>query len=158
MAIQQSTFRKSSEEFRKKFERFTISTDVIVGFPTETKEDFEHTLEMIQETRPDIVNLSRYSARSGTKAALMDQVDVSDMVQRSKKLSELVNKISHERNQEWVGWKGDVLFDEISEDTIKGRNYAYKPVFVQEKIDLGQKIKVKITRAAKHGLYGQIAS
>lgn len=151
-------FRKSSEEFRKKFERFTISTDVIVGFPTETEEDFEHTLEMIQETRPDIVNLSRYSARSGTKAALMDQVSVSDMMQRSKKLSEIVNKISRERNQEWIGWKGDVLFDEISEDTTKGRNYAYKPIFVQEKIKLGQKIKVEITRAAKHGLYGQIAS
>ncbi|MFZ1077719.1 MAG: tRNA (N(6)-L-threonylcarbamoyladenosine(37)-C(2))-methylthiotransferase [Nitrosotalea sp.] len=151
-------FRKSSETFRKKFERFTVSTDVIIGFPTETEEDFEQTLDMIHETRPDIVNLSRYSARPGTKAALMDQVSVSDMMERSKKLSEMVNKISQERNQEWVGWKGEVLFDEISDDTIKGRNYAYKPVFVQEKIKLGQRIKVEITRAAKHGLYGQIAS
>jgi MiaB/RimO family radical SAM methylthiotransferase len=151
-------FKKSSETFRKKFEKFTISTDVIVGFPTETEEDFEQTFDMIQETRPDIVNLSRYSARPGTKAALMDQVNVSDMMERSKKLSEIVNKISQERNQEWVGWKGDVLFDEISEDTVKGRNYAYKPVFVQEKIKLGQRIKVEITRATKHGLHGRIAS
>jgi len=151
-------FRRSSETFRKKFGKFTISTDVIVGFPTETEEDFEQTLDMIQETRPDVVNLSRYSARPGTKAALMDQVSVSEMMVRSKKLSEVVNKISQERNQEWVGWKGDVLFDEISEDTIKGRNYAYKPVFVQEKVKLGQRIKVEITRASKHGLYGQIAS
>ncbi|MGB9002333.1 MAG: tRNA (N(6)-L-threonylcarbamoyladenosine(37)-C(2))-methylthiotransferase [Nitrosotalea sp.] len=151
-------FRKSSETFRKKFEKFTVSTDVIVGFPTESEEDFEQTLDMIQETRPDIVNLSRYSARPGTKAALMDQANVSDMMERSKKLSEIVNKISQERNQEWIGWKGEVLFDEISGDTIKGRNYAYKPIFVQEKIKLGQRMKVEITRAAKHGLYGQIAS
>jgi len=151
-------FRKSSEIFRKKFEKFTVSTDVIVGFPTETEEDFEQTLDMIRETRPDIVNLSRYSARPGTEAALMDQVSVSDRLERSKKLSEMVNKISQERNQEWIGWKGDVLFDEISDDAIKGRNYAYKPIFIQEKIKLGQRIKVKITRAAKHGLYGQIAS
>lgn len=151
-------FRRSSEMFRKKFERFTVSTDVIVGFPTETEEDFEQTLDMIQETRPDVVNLSRYSARSGTKAALMEQVNVSDVMERSKKLSEMVNKISQERNQEWIGWKGEVLFDEISDDATKGRNYAYKPIFVQEKIKLGQRIKVEITRAAKHGLYGQIAS
>lgn len=151
-------FRRSSEKFRKKFGKFTISTDVIVGFPTETEEDFEQTLDMIQETRPDVVNLSRYSARPGTKAALMDQISVSEMMERSKKLSEVVNKISQERNQEWTGWKGDVLFDEISEDTIKGRNYAYKPIFIQEKIKLGQRIKVEITRASKHGLYGQIAS
>ncbi len=151
-------FRKSSEIFRKKFEKFTVSTDVIVGFPTETEKDFEQTLDMIRETRPDIVNLSRYSARPGTKAALMDQVNVSNMVERSKKLSEIVSKISQERNQEWIGWKGEVLFDEISDDTIKGRNYAYKPVFVQEKIKIGQRMKVEITRATKHGLYGHIAS
>lgn len=151
-------FRKSSEIFRKKFEKFTVSTDVIVGFPTETEKDFEQTLDMIRETRPDIVNLSRYSARPGTKAALMDQVNVSDIVERSKKLSEIVSKISQERNQEWIGWKGEVLFDEISDDTIKGRNYAYKPVFVQEKIKIGQRMKVEITRATKHGLYGHIAS
>ncbi|MGB6464025.1 MAG: tRNA (N(6)-L-threonylcarbamoyladenosine(37)-C(2))-methylthiotransferase [Nitrosotalea sp.] len=151
-------FRRSSEIFRKKFEKFTVSTDVIVGFPTETEEDFEQTLDMIQETRPDIINLSRYSARPGTKAALMNQISISDMMERSKKVSEMINKISQERNQEWVGWKGEVLFDEISDDTIKGRNYAYKPVFVQEKIKLGQRIKVEITRVAKHGLYGRIAS
>ncbi|MGI0101568.1 MAG: tRNA (N(6)-L-threonylcarbamoyladenosine(37)-C(2))-methylthiotransferase [Nitrosotalea sp.] len=151
-------FRKSSAAFRKKFEEFTISTDIIVGFPTETEEDFEQTLGMIQETRPDIINLSRYSARPGTKAALMDQVNVSDTMRRSKKVSEMINKISQERNQEWVGWKGDVLFDEISDDTIKGRNYAYKSVIVQEKVRLGQRVKVEITRATKHGLYGQIAS
>jgi threonylcarbamoyladenosine tRNA methylthiotransferase CDKAL1 len=151
-------FIRSSEAFRKKFEKFTVSTDIIVGFPTETEEDFEKTLDMIQETRPDIINLSRYSARPGTKAALMDQINVSDIMQRSKKVFEAANKISQERNQEWIGWKGEVLFDEISDDTVKGRNYAYKPVIVQEKVRLGQRIKVEITRATKHGLYGRIAS
>jgi threonylcarbamoyladenosine tRNA methylthiotransferase CDKAL1 len=151
-------FIRSGEAFRKKFEKFTVSTDIIVGFPTETEEDFEQTLDMIQETRPDIINLSRYSARPGTKAALMDQINVSEIMQRSKKVFEVANKISQERNQEWIGWKGEVLFDEISDDTIKGRNYAYKPVIVQEKVRLGQRIKVEITRATKHGLYGRIAS
>ncbi len=151
-------FRKSSDIFRKKFERFTVSTDIIVGFPTETEEDFGQTLDMIQETRPDIINLSRYSARLGTKAAFMDQINVLDIMKRSKTVFEIASKISYERNQEWVGWKGEVLFDEISGDTIKGRNYAYKPVIVQEKVKLGHRKKVEITRATKHGLYGHIIS
>ncbi len=151
-------FRKSSDIFRKKFERFTVSTDIIVGFPTETEEDFGQTLDMIQETRPDIINLSRYSARPGTKAACMDQINVLDIMKRSKIVFEIASRISYERNQEWVGWKGDVLFDEISGDTIKGRNYAYKPVIVQEKVNLGHRKKVEITRATKYGLYGHIVS
>ena len=77
------TFRDVVEKFRAKFEKFTISTDVIVGFPTETEEDFEKTLDLLQETKPDIVNLSRYSQRPGTDAAEMKQIDVLQV----KKLS-----------------------------------------------------------------------
>ncbi len=151
-------FRKSSELFRKKFEKFTISTDIIVGFPTETEEDFEHTLDLIRETRPDIINLSRYSARPGTKASLMKQIPVSEVMRRSKAVFDMAKRISHERNQEWIGWEGEVLFDESSNGTIKGRNYAYKPVMVNDKAKLGQKVKVRITDATRNGLYGQIMS
>ena len=59
------TFRDVVKRFRRKFGRFTISTDIIVGFPTETARDFEETVRLLEETRPDIVNLSRYSARPG---------------------------------------------------------------------------------------------
>lgn len=151
-------FRKASEGFRKKFEKFTVSTDIIVGFPTESKDDFEQTLDIIRETRPDIINLSRYSARPGTDAALMNQIEVSEVMRRSKIVFEMANKIFHERNQEWIGWEGEVLFDESSDGTVKGRNYAYKPVMVDDKVKIGQKAVVKITDATKHGLYGQITS
>ena len=151
-------FRKSSELFRKKFEKFTISTDIIVGFPTETEEDFGQTLDLIQETRPDIINLSRYSARPGTKASLMKQIPVSEVMRRSKTVFDIANKISHERNQEWIGWEGEVIFDESSDGNIKGRNYAYKPVMVNSEVKIGQRSWVKITDATKHGLYGQITS
>ena len=62
----EQTFRDITQQFRKKFDKFTISTDIIVGFPTETEEDFEQTLKLLEETKPDIVNLSRYSQRPGT--------------------------------------------------------------------------------------------
>ena len=63
------TFKNVVRKFRTKFDSFTISTDIIVGYPTETYENFEETIELLEETRPDIVNLSRYSQRPGTVAA-----------------------------------------------------------------------------------------
>ena len=74
-----NTFREVVNQFREKFGKFTISTDVIVGFPTETKEDFEMTMNLLRETRPDIVNLSRYSQRPGTDAAEMVPVSYTHL-------------------------------------------------------------------------------
>ncbi|MGI0017502.1 MAG: tRNA (N(6)-L-threonylcarbamoyladenosine(37)-C(2))-methylthiotransferase [Nitrosotalea sp.] len=145
-------------EFRKRFDRFTIATDIIVGFPTETEEDFAKTIDLINETRPDVVNLSRYSARSGTKASQMDQIDVDIVKQRSKIIFDLAKKISQQRNEEWVGWKGEVLFDEVSDGITKGRNFAYKQVVIDDKVKLGQKVNIKIDGAAPNGLYGSIVS
>jgi MiaB-like tRNA modifying enzyme len=151
-------FYDTDSEFRKKFDRFTIATDIIVGFPTEAEEDFDKTVDLIKSTRPDIVNLSRYSARSGTKASKMEQIDVDTVKQRSKIIFDLAKKISQERNEEWIGWKGEVLFDEVSNGITKGRNFAYKQVVTDDKVKLGQKANVKIEGAAPNGLYGIIVS
>ena len=112
------TFRDVTNHFRNKFEKFTISTDVIVGFPTETVDDFEQTLQLLQETKPDIVNLSRYSRRPGTDAAEMKQIDVAEVKRRSKIAYELITKISNENNRKWIGWEGHVIFDEEYEGCL----------------------------------------
>ena len=137
---------------------FSISTDIIVGFPTETEDDFAKTVELIKETKPDMINLSKYSARPGTEAAEMDQLDVFEVKKRSKIVFELANQIALENNRQWIGWKGDVLFDEISDGKIKGRNFAYKPVMINEDIKLGQRATIEITTVSTHGLGGKIAS
>jgi MiaB-like tRNA modifying enzyme len=152
------TFRDVVKKFRAKFEKFTISTDIIVGFPTETDEDFEKTVDLLKETRPDVVNLSRYSQRPGTKAAEMFQIDVSEVKKRSKRIFELANKINLQNNKEWVGWKGHVLFNEQTDGKIRGRNFAYKSVFVDGDVRLGDQKQVLITKATNHGLQGQIIS
>ena len=77
----------------------SISTDDIVGYPTETEDDFEKTIALLKETRPDIINHSRYSQRPGTDAAEMPQIDMSEIKRRSKKLFELVNEISYSNNK-----------------------------------------------------------
>ena len=84
----------------------------------------------------------------------MDQLDVAEVRRRSKIIFELAKKIAYERNREWIGWKGEVLFDEISEGIVKGRNFAYKPVVVDEKVRLGQRMQIEITNATTRGLYG----
>lgn len=150
------TFRKAAREARERFRGMTISTDVIVGFPSETEGDFEMTVELLEETRPDVVNLSRYSARPGTEAAGMEQVDVAEVKRRSKAVFEQTNRISAENNKEWIGWRGEVLFDERADDGVKGRNMAYKPVFVRDSVEIGQSHTVEITGSGTKSLLGEI--
>jgi len=152
------TFIDVVRKFSAKFGSFTISTDIIVGYPTETREDFEETIELLKETRPDIVNLSRYSKRPGTVAAEMPQLDVAEVKRRSKQTSELINEISLKNNRKWIGWKGNVLFDENLDGQVKGRNFAYKPIFVNEVMEIGQSYTIKVVDATIHSLIGEIAS
>jgi len=152
------TFKDVVRKVRAKFGTFTISTDIIVGYPTETQENFEETIELLKETRPDIVNLSRYSQRPGTMAAEMPQIDVVEIKRRSKQVTDLINDISLENNKKWIGWKGKVLFDENLDGQVKGRNFAYKPIFVNEIIEIGQMCTVRVADATNHSLIGEIVS
>ena len=153
------TFKEIVQRSRQKFDKkFTISTDIIVGFPSETEEDFEKTVSLLDETKPDVVNLSKYSARPGTDAAEWKQLDIAEVKRRSKIIFDQINKISAENNRKWIGWEGPVLFDEKTEEEIKGRNFAYKPIFVQEQVDIGQIHTVKVTDTTTNRLVGKIAS
>ena len=152
------TFMDVVSSFRSKFPNFTISTDIIVGFPSESKADFAETIELLEKTRPDIVNLSKYSQRPGTEAATWKQVDVSEVRRRSKQVFELSRKISYENNKKWIGWNGDVLFDERNDEDIKGRNFSYKPIFVKDYVEIGERHQVTITDVTDHSLLGAIIS
>ena len=152
------TFREIVKKTKERFENFTISTDVIVGFPSETEEDFQKTITLLDETKPDVVNLSKYSARPGTDAAELKQIDAAEIKRRSKVIFDQINKISLKSNEKWIGWKGKVLFDENTEEGIKGRNYAYKPISIDEKVNIGQSHIVEITKATRKRLIGKIAS
>lgn len=152
------TYREIVKKVKERFPEFTISTDIIVGFPSETNEDFEMTVKLLEETRPDVVNLSKYSARLGTEAAEWKQIDVSEIKRRSKIIFDLINKITLENNQKWIGWKGNVLFNEKTEEGIKGRNSAYKPVFVRDNVEIGQRHAIEITDASTSSLIGKIVS
>lgn len=136
-------------EFRSAIPGLTFSTDIIVGFPSETEEDYQATLDVVEKARPDVVNLSRFGARPGTKAATMDeQIPTHVSKQRSVVLTNLIKKIALERNLEWKEWEGDALVDERVNGAFVARNYAYKPCLIKsEEVSLGEHVRVHINDA-----------
>lgn len=166
------TFRKVVSEARSLMPGITISTDIIVGFPSETESEFEETVKLLYDTKPDIVNLSKYSARPGTDAAArQDQIRPSQIKHRSGIITEQIAKMSQKANSKWIGWSGNIILDEITESdnhntsSIKGRNYAYKPIYIktndnddtQNRLRLGQRHTVSIVDAGRNYLTGVIA-
>jgi threonylcarbamoyladenosine tRNA methylthiotransferase CDKAL1 len=141
------TYRNIVKAFRKEFPEITIATDVIIGFPSETNQDFLKTIDLIKETEPDIVNSSKYSSRSGTDACKLKQVDSHIVKQRTELLHTLIKEIAVKRNSIWKGWRGNIIIDETSENNIQGRNYAYKPILLSSECapsNKGMKIKPHI--------------
>jgi threonylcarbamoyladenosine tRNA methylthiotransferase CDKAL1 len=85
------TFKKIVHKFRENFSNMNIDTDVIIGYPTETEEDFQKTYDLIKEIKPEVVNISRYASRPKTSASKLKQINTKIMKQRSSKLTELYN-------------------------------------------------------------------
>jgi len=116
-------------KFKNAFEYLTLSTDIIVGFPGETNSDFQQTLKLLKEVKPDVVNISKFGKRAGTKATKMTQVPKPIIRERTKELVELCKRIQLENNEKWIGWKGKVLLDKKGKrGGVIGRNFAYKPI------------------------------
>jgi threonylcarbamoyladenosine tRNA methylthiotransferase CDKAL1 len=159
-------FRELVNAFRSKIPKMTIATDVIIGFPSETDEDFERTLSLIRETEPDIVNSSKYSARPNTPAASLKQLNSEVVKERTQKLHSIIKKISKKRNSIWKGWEGELVIDHIDDKSIESRNYAYKPVVVKcadlspsslastRGCHLGAKIRARIINYSSNSLIG----
>ena len=72
---------------RENFSESTIATDIIVGYPTETQEDFQETLNLIKEVKPEVLNVSAFSSRSNTQASKLKQLDSKIIKQRTKKIN-----------------------------------------------------------------------
>jgi len=155
-------WKKTAEEFRDRFPDLTLSTDVIVGFPGETEEDFRKTKEIVKETKPDIINVTRFSPREGTKAVEMeDKVHSRKKKERSKQMTDLRFEISRELNERYVGRRTDILVTEKGkEDSLKGRMDNYKVVVIKEEKDeiIGERKEVEIKSAEDIYLLGELTN
>ena len=146
------------EEFKKALPHITIATDIIVGFPTETEQEFLDSVDLIKKTMPDIVNVSRYRLRHGTLASKMEgQVLDEESKKRSKLLSHICENISTLRNESWRDWQGEVMIDENGKNnTWIARNFAYKQIILEGNFSMGEKVNVKIIKTNPYDLRGII--
>lgn len=151
-------FRYIAGEFRSKLNA-TISTDVIVGYPTETREAFENTLRLMKETQPDIVNITRYWRRPGTKACSLREFPGKTTKERSRITSRRFEEIGLARNSVLVGWKGKALVSEkTSDESFCARNDGYKPIILKSSDDdlLGRFVEVEVEEATYYDLRGSL--
>jgi len=152
-----SNFKWIVEAFRDQIPDITIATDIIVGFPSETEEQFNDSLNLIKELKPNVLNRSKYVRRPGTDASKLKEIEGGIVKNRSRILTDIFGNVSRMNNEKWIDWQGDILIDEIGKDnTWVGRNHAYKPVIISGMLKLGDKVKVRIKAATVHDLRGEV--
>ena len=154
-------YLKLIEKLRKTVPDITLSTDIIVGFPGETNEDFEETLSIVKEVEYDSAFTFIYSIRKGTPAEKFeDQIEESEKHRRFDLLVSAVNEISEKKNKAYQDRVEKVLVDGVSKNdksTLTGRTDGFKLVnFAGKKELIGSIVDVKITDAKTFSLFGEV--
>jgi len=145
-------------KFKNKFPDISISTDIIVGFPSETKDQFYKSINLIKKLCPDILNITKFSARPNTKAKyLPGRINTEDVKNRSRVLTKIFNEISYNKNKALIGEKYCIITTEIGKNnTTIGRTDNYKTVVIKDKINLGKNIMIEVISSEKNYLVGKI--
>lgn len=143
-------YLKVVEKIHQRFSEVSIAIDLIVGFPGESREQFEKSVKILESMRPDMTHVARYSPRPGTLSArtMPDDVPDEEKWRRFRIIEELQKKITTEINQAYLGRKTAVLFEGKSKNRWRGRTPTNKLVFVETPQDLlGQVKDVTVTWA-----------
>ncbi|HLE90369.1 MAG TPA: tRNA (N6-isopentenyl adenosine(37)-C2)-methylthiotransferase MiaB [Anaerolineales bacterium] len=144
----QKEYRDLVEKIRNKIPDCSIATDIIVGFPGETEEQFMETYRVLSDLKLDVAHLARYSSREGTVATrrMDDNVTDAEKMRRFRILEELQEEVVAEINKKYLGETVEVLFEEKVKNRWKGRTPTNKLVFVESEEDLkGQILPVTVT-------------
>ncbi|UZE93991.1 MAG: tRNA (N(6)-L-threonylcarbamoyladenosine(37)-C(2))-methylthiotransferase [Candidatus Pacearchaeota archaeon] len=148
-------FIKIVEKFKREIPDLTLSTDIIVGFPSESKEDFEKTLALVKKIKPDIINISKYWPMPRTSASEMKQLDEKEKKKRAFRLMKLHQKIALEKNEKLVGKRIRIFVDAKGfDDTWLARTMNYKVVVLKGKKLLGRVVDIEIRKVTSHYLMG----
>jgi MiaB-like tRNA modifying enzyme len=136
---------------REAFTHSSVATDVIVGFPGESEDDFRATVDALERAAPEIVNISKYGDRPKTAASdSPEKVSTWIKKARSRKLSTVVANVTQAANASWVGWSGPVIATETgSKGGAVCRNSAYRPIVIHESVRMGERIEVRILSATR---------
>jgi tRNA A37 methylthiotransferase MiaB len=151
-------YLKMVRHINEKFPEMSFATDVIVGFPGETEEDFAKSLKLMEMARPDKINITRYSPRPNTPASKL--YDMPDRIkkERSRKLAKLWLNSAGENNGLYLGNVLEVLVTEKGRGrTMKARSYNYTGVVIENGPPLGSQPVVNITSSCPHYLTATVA-
>ena len=154
-------FRQGVELLRKAYNDVALTTDIIVGFPGETEEEFKATYDFLKKIKFYKMHIFKYSQRKGTRAAVMpNQVDGNIKEERSRKLIELSDKNEKAYNEKYIGQEIEVLFEEPHIENgiryMKGHTTNYRVVKLATNANLENIIKrVKIVKVDGLELIGE---
>jgi len=152
-------YKNLVKKIRKYIPNVAISTDVIVGFPGETKAQFKNTCKLFEEIKFDMAYINKYSPRSGTAAfKLKDSVSKAEKKRRDKELNIVLAKTALVNNQKLVGQTLEVLVEKKGKSDIwLGKTRTFKVVkFKSRQNLLGKFVKIKIAKANSFGLEGEL--
>lgn len=137
----------------------SLSTDIIVGYPTETEEDFEKTLDIVKKVRYDSAFTFIFSPRPNTPAAKLKEIDNSILKDRFNRLTDLMNSIQLENHEGTIGNQYEVLVESYNEaeHTLEGRNpYGRLVVFEGDREDIGKIVEVEIEKINTFTSFGRM--
>ena len=137
-------FASYVSEIRKKLNA-SIATDIIVGYPTESEDDFEKSVELIKEIRPEVVNISKFGARPHAPASRLKQLSGKTIKERSIILSRIAREIEFNERNKHIGERRKVLITEKNRKSYTGRDNAYNEIAVLGQVNLGESVEVEIT-------------
>lgn len=151
-------YRRIISDIRARFENCSVTTDIMTGFPGETEEEFNETLDFVKEIGFSKVHIFCYSRREGTPAAQMEnQVDEHVKTARSKALSKVAAKCAKDFFAAQVGRIENVLFEQQKDGFFEGYTENYTPVKVKAENGLkGEILPVKITECTDEGCFGEV--
>ena len=122
-----------------------LATDLVVGYPAETEDDFRATTALVEEVEPDLLNLARFSPRPGSPAAQMEELSARVVKRRSRELADLQARVARDRMEKWVGWEGPAqIVEHATDGSSIGRLPNYLSVVLDEAISLGAVAPVRV--------------
>ncbi len=153
-------YRRLISQIRSKIPGVALSTDVIVGFPSEAEEQFQHTFDLLSKLRFDTIHVAVYSPRTGTIASkkFEDNVPMAEKQERLNKIEQLQEKIATEINRQLLGKTVEVLVEGKKKGKWQGRTRTGKLVFFSDSNDcLGQLVNIRIDKTSPWSLKGELA-
>ncbi|WP_455464375.1 tRNA (N(6)-L-threonylcarbamoyladenosine(37)-C(2))-methylthiotransferase [Candidatus Hodarchaeum mangrovi] len=147
-------------KLKKNIPDLVLATDIIVGFPGETEQDYQNTVDLLHKIQFEIVNISKYTDRPGTEASgLPEKVPTHIKSQRSRELSKICRNITQKKLEQWIDWEGKVIIDEYGtkKGQFLGRNTSYLPIlFNNPNLSLGVIVRAKIIETKTIYLIGEV--